>query len=127
VKISKLHEEFIEKARRPMNLGQLPVVPKASDVPVIATNKWTKSEKSLKKTYSFRLQEQRNEFVSQLLDYEVEVGHHADIFITEGGVAIKLQTKDLDQVTELDKEYSKMADELYKDIVYSSGHDRSKF
>ena len=46
--------------------------------------------------------------------------HFLTGMIEEENVTINLQTKDIGQVTELDKEYSKWADELYKDIVY--GH-----
>ena len=120
--LTRLHEEFLDKARRPMTFGSLPVSPRASDVPVIPVNKWVKDGKTLVKTYNFRLQEQRNDFVKQLLDHEVAVGHNADISITEGGVNIRLQTKDIAEVTELDKEYAKWTDELYRDIVYSAAH-----
>ena len=120
--LTRLHEEFLDKARRPMTFGSLPVSPRASDVPVIPVNKWVKDGKTLVKTYNFRLQEQRNDFVKQLLDHEVEVGHNADISITEGGVSIRLQTKDIGEVTELDKEYAKWTDELYRDVVYSAAH-----
>ena len=120
--LTRLHEEFLDKARRPMTFGSLPVSPRASDVPVIPVNKWVKDGKTLVKTYNFRLQEQRNDFVKQLLDHEVAVGHNADISITEGGVNIRLQTKDIGEVTELDKEYAKWADELYRDVVYSVDH-----
>ena len=124
--LSKLHEEFMDKARRPMTFGALPVTPKTSDLPVIPVNKWVRRDNALHKTYTFRLQEQRNQFVKDLLDHEVEVGHHADVSITEGSVALRLQTKDINEVTELDKEYAAWADEHYKDVVYSVPHDRRR-
>lgn len=124
--LSKLHEEFMDKARRPMTFGSLPVIPRAADLPVIPVNKWVKRDNALHKTYVFRLQEQRNQFVKDLLDHEVEVGHHADVFISESEVALTLQTKDIKEVTELDKEYASWADEHYKDVVYSVSHDRRR-
>ena len=114
-----LHEDFIEKARRPMTFGGLPVSPTTPQLPVIPVNKWTKSEGSLLKKYYFRLGEQRNSFVKQVLDHEDEVGHHADITITEDSVSLRLQTKNLEQVTELDKEFAKWADVTYKDVCYN--------
>ena len=127
MKISKLHEEFIEKARKPMSFGGLPVTPKEPQVPLVVSNKWEKKKNSLRKTYLFRTEEQKVEFVKDLLDHEQEVGHHASITLQKDTVELFLQTKDIDVVTELDKEYAKYADELYKDIVYSSGHDGPKF
>jgi len=124
MKLTALHEEFLEKARRPMTFGTLPIDPKTSDAPIIAVDKWTKKNDSLVKTFPFRTQDQRNDFLTQLLTHEIEVGHNADMTVTEGSVTLKLQTKDIRQVTELDKEFSKWTDELYKDVVYSRRHDR---
>ena len=122
--LRRLHEEFLDKARRPMDFGRLPVMPRGKDVPVIATDKWKKSENSLIKTYKFLSNELRNDFVRQLLIHEENVGHNATISIQSETVTLALQTKDIEQITELDKEYARHADELFKDVVYSLSHDR---
>lgn len=108
-----------------MTFGRLPVLPKESDVPVIAVDKWKKVESPtrLHKTYRFMSQDMRNEFVRELFDYEDETHHNATITVGEGEVTLDVRTKDIDQVTELDKEYAKWADELYKDVVYSRSHE----
>jgi pterin-4a-carbinolamine dehydratase len=106
-----------------MDFGRLPVMPRGRDVPVIVTDKWKKSENSLIKTYKFISNELRNDFVRQLLIHEENVGHNATISIQHETVTLTLQTHDIKQVTELDKEYAKYADELYKDVVYSLSHD----
>lgn len=123
MKLSRLHEEFIDSARRPMDFGRLPVMPRGRDVPVIATDKWKKSDNSLIKTFKFISNELRNDFVRQLLIHEEKVGHNATFTIQSEIVTLTLQTRDVEQITELDKEYAKTADELYKDVVYSLGHD----
>jgi len=125
--LSQLHESFIDAARRPMDFGRLPVKPQDADVPVIPSNKWSTADSCLTKTYEFRLPEQRNDFLKQVLDHEVEVGHNADLFVTEGSVEVKLQTKDIGHATELDREFAAWSDELYRDVVYSLGHDRRQF
>lgn len=119
-----LHEEFLEKARRPMDFGRLPVMPRGRDVPVIAVNCWNKSDNSLVKTYNFISMELRNDFIRQLLIHEEISGHNAAIAIYEETVMLTLQTRDVKQVTELDKEYARQADELYKDVVYSLSNDK---
>lgn len=124
MKLSRLHEAFIDAARRPMDFGRLPVMPRGKDVPVIATDKWKKSENSLIKTYKFLSNDLRNDFVRQLLIHEENVGHHATMTVQSETVTLTLKTHDVDQVTELDKEYAKHADELFKDVVYSLSHDR---
>lgn len=120
----QLHEEFLEKARRPMDFGRLPVLPRGRDVPVIVANCWNKSNNSLIKTYNFISIELRNDFIRQLLIHEETCGHNATIAIYEETVMLTLQTRDVKQVTELDKEYARQADELYKDVVYSLSNDK---
>lgn len=125
MKLTQLHEEFMDKARQPMSFGRLPVLPKESDVPVLAAERWKKvaSPTRLRKTFRFLSQEMRNEFVKELFQYESETQHNATITIEEGEVTLDVRTKDVDQITELDKEYARAADELYRDVVYSTTHD----
>jgi len=125
MKLSRLHENFIDRARQPMTFGALPVLPREKDVPVIAVNKWKKVESPtrLRKTFQFMNQELRNSFIKGLLKYEDKTHHNATITIEENEVTLDVRTKDVDQVTELDKEYARHADELYKDVVYSPSQD----
>lgn len=123
MKMRQLHEEFISAARKPMSFGRLPVLPREADVPLIPSSKWINKDKMLKKSYQFRLKEQKVIFVKELLDYETEIGHNAKILIEEDRVTLTLQTLDIEQVTELDMEYAKHADVLFKDVVYSLSHD----
>ena len=119
MKLTQLHEDFMDKATRPMTFGKLPILPKAGEVPIIAVNKWMKVDGKLQKKYDFSSIELRNRFVAALLAYEVQVGHNAAIVIEEESVAITVYTKDVDVVTELDKEYAAATDTSYKDVVYS--------
>jgi len=121
VNLKLLHEEFIEVSRRPMQFGKNPIEPQKNQLPIIAMNKWNTFSDPIRlsRTYEFRRKEDRSLFIKDLLDYEDEIGHHADIFITEDTVRIELHTKDIDQITEIDKEYAKYSDETYKEIVTS--------
>lgn len=117
--LKKLHEEFIEKANRPMTFGTLPVKAKEPEAPVIAVERWRDVDGTLMKTYHFRRNGDRELFVSGLFDYEKEVKHNALIVIQNDKVALRLKTHDIDRVTEIDKEYAKFADSLFKDIVHT--------
>jgi pterin-4a-carbinolamine dehydratase len=124
MKLRHLHEEFLDNARRPMSFGTLPVAPKPpADVPIVISNKWKKTDGYLEKSYRFRLLKQRNNFLKELLNHEEEVKHHALMSIDEDTVTLRLQTRDIQTITELDKEYAKWTDELYRDVVYSQVHD----
>lgn len=122
MKLIRLHEEFLDKARRPMSFDRLPIQAKENNLPIIPTNKWIENKKFITKTYSFKETLQKNEFIKDLLDYEESIGHHATLTIEKDTVQVVLQTKDIDQVTELDREYAKYADELFKDIAYNRKH-----
>ena len=121
MKLSRLHEEFIDKARRPMSFGRLPISPLEGDVAIIPVEKWTKvdSPLRLRKTYKFLSSSARNQYVEGLFEYEDRTNHSAMITVDEGQVTLDIRTKDVDQITELDKEYAKFADVLFKDVVYS--------
>ena len=127
MKISQLHEEFIDKARRSMLFGRLPIKPLESGVAILPSEKWEKLESPLRlrKRFSFMSQEKRNLFVVELFEYETKTGHNATITIEEDRVILDVRTKDVDQITELDKEYAKFADILFRDVVYSSSEDET--
>lgn len=122
MRLQDLHEQFIEKANRPMEFGSLPIEPREPEVPVIAVDRWKDVDGALYKTYRFRRMTDRNDFVMQLLAYETSVEHNAEIRIDHDSVDLKLQTKDLGKPTELDKEYARYADVLFKGLVYSPLH-----
>ena len=122
--LSFLHEEFIDKARRRMTFGNLPINPQGKDVPIVAVNRWNKSNKSLIKTYDFISKDLRNDFIRQVLIHEELVGHYTTMTIQGDSVTLTLQTQDVEQITELDKEFAKAVDEIFKDVVYSLSHDR---
>lgn len=116
----RLHEEYINSAQRQMNFGKLPVTVKQAETPVIAVERWKKvgSPATLTKTFHFRRSSDRNLFVTAILQYEEEIQHHSTLQLDEGVVTISLITKDTEQITEIDKEFARYCDVVFKDIVY---------
>jgi len=129
MKLSKLHETFISHARKPMSFGKLPIDPVTSDIIIIPTTKWEKLESPLRihKTFKFMSAEMRNFFVIGLFEYELKTRHNASIIVNENEVTLDIRTKDIDQITELDKEYANFANILFKDIVYCPVVDNEHF
>lgn len=119
MKLQQLHEQFIEKAQRPMRFGALPIDAKEPEAPILPMDRWHEAAGALYKTYQFRRLEDRNAFVMYLLSYETSAGHNADIRIDHDNVSLRLQTKDLGKPTEIDKEYARYADVLFRELVYS--------
>ena len=118
--LKKLHEAFIEKANRPMSFGALPVEPKEAEAPLMAVNRWREVEHTLIKTYQFRRDGDRDKFLLNIINYEKQVQHHATIIVQADRIGLRLTTHDVERVTELDKEYARFADVLFRDVVYSS-------
>ena len=121
--LSSLHREFIDHSNRPMNIGDHPghpIVPSEPDVPIIAVERWMiMNDGHMTKDYVFRRPEDRPRFIRALLEYETATQHHALMIVSEDRVRLNLTTKNIDRITELDREYAKFADVLFKNIVYN--------
>ena len=98
----------------------MPVTVKQAEAPVIAVERWKKvgQPATLTKTFHFRRSGDRNLFVTAILQYEEEIQHHAMMQLDEDIVTISLITKDTEQITEIDKEFARYCDVVFKDIVY---------
>lgn len=117
-KLTDMHDEFIRKAQCPL-VQRPPVRVSEPEVPVIALERWHEVAGSLTKRYEFRHPAMRPAFVVALMEYEAETQHHAVLIVDEGAVIVKLVTKNIDRITELDREYARYADVVFKDLVYS--------
>lgn len=92
-------------------------------LPVLPTERWMDSPgtKSTVKTYIFTTAADRDRFIHALLAYEIEKGHRATVTFDAKNIKVRLATPGIEQVTELDREYSRYLDKLYKDIYNDSG------
>lgn len=100
--------------------GKMPVSPKNANVPVIATERWIKTTSNeLRKCYTFKTFDEKKLFVSQILGYELQTQHPVKLTSHEDRVILVLQTQGVEDVTDIDKEFAKYADIVYKDIVYN--------
>lgn len=122
MKLSQLHESFLRDAERPLfNVNNMPVKPRPDGRVIIPTGRWESVDGRLEKTFRFSSSHIRSEFVRELLDYETSVGHHAVMMLDEKSVMLKLFTRDQNKISELDKEYAKHADLVYRDVTYTNG------
>ncbi len=119
MKLVDLHRDFIERSVRPSIYRDLPIKVANQDKIIIAVEKWRIQDKKLTKKYFFENFDDRNRFLKSLFEYETQIGHHANFVIEELNVTISLITKDVDKVTELDKEYAKYVDIIRRDLVYN--------
>lgn len=118
MKLVELHKEFIDRSIKPMISHDLPIKVSNPDRPIIAVEKWKVINGKLNKKFMFENYDDRNRFIKSMLEYEVQVGHHASYEIEKLEVSIHLITKDVNKVTELDKEFAKYANTVRKDLIY---------
>jgi pterin-4a-carbinolamine dehydratase len=117
--LGKLMEGYLTKPN-----SNAPVNVSVRELPIMPLNRWQLEDKrKLRKRYSFETISQRNHFMTQLLQYEGEKNHFADLAVTNEYVEVCIYTKNIEAITELDKEYAKFVDILYKDVMYVPEHE----
>lgn len=120
MKLTDINRKFIVESSRSIIENSLPIKPIVTDKPIMAVEKWhLDNQEMLSKRFFFENLPDRNRFITSLMNYELEAGHHAKIIVSNKDVVVKLKTHDVDKVTELDKEYSKYADVIRRDIAYN--------
>lgn len=124
MKLVDLNKEFIERTVRPIVSG-LPIKVSNPDKVIIPIEKWKiNKDKKLTKKFMFESHEDRNRFLKTMLAYEEQLGHHASFAIEELEITVSLLTKDVEKITELDKEYAKYADTVRRDLLYKLKNDQ---
>jgi pterin-4a-carbinolamine dehydratase len=125
-KIKNLMYEFMVNNSEPLKSGNLQrqihpdhvVINPTKKVPLLPNNRWIDNEdKSIYKRFDFKDTIKRNTFLMRLFEYEEKTNHHGKILIDENFVEITLVTKNINMATEIDKEYAKYADSVYKDVI----------
>ena len=72
------------------------------------------------KSYNFERYRHLIYFTSEVLEHARQKNHHPELLIKENIVTMILCTQDLNEVTELDIEFSKFSDSLYSEINFIS-------
>lgn len=116
--VKTIHRMLVERDQSTLG-GKLPITPKKGTPIVIPVNAWKRQDGAIVKKYEFFEQDARDSFVVGLLQYERIKQHPAVLLVKELSVTVKLETKNIGVVTEIDKEYAAYADVLFKDIVYA--------
>lgn len=110
-----LMKEYFQHDRRKMINESLP-----SETPIQPKkSEWRVSGDSahLVRSYKFDTLDQLRWFVNEILILQSELNHHAYVLINEKSVNIKVGTKSLQAVTEIDVEFASSADQIYSDSI----------
>jgi 4a-hydroxytetrahydrobiopterin dehydratase len=89
------------------------------DVPIVARDAFDweieNNPNRLVKKFKFQSAMAQRSFIGDLLEYEEEIGHNAEIIISGDSITIEVYTHYIEDITEVDQEYASTADEIYKD------------
>jgi len=118
-RVSNLLREYFEHEVPPQYFPRefsfdtraLPVVPKSE-------NKWhvKQSPERLCRTYTFGDRRSARSFIEELMNYEDQRDHHAEIKCKGPVVTVEVFTHGVECVTEIDKEYANEAEGIYNDV-----------
>jgi pterin-4a-carbinolamine dehydratase len=125
MKLVEINRNFIRDSFRSVVDAPIKAV-KNIDKPIIAIEKWSFLDESncYVKKFFFESLQDRNRFVTSLLNYESESGHQARLSIDKRVVVVELATLEKNKTSELDKAYSRYADLICKDIAYNPLYER---
>ena len=90
---------------------EVPLVPEKSEWTIVP------QPERLARKFVFEDIENRNWFLKELLEDEVQSGHNGKITIDGMDMLIEVWTHDLDAVTELDLEYAARCDDIFSDVA----------
>jgi pterin-4a-carbinolamine dehydratase len=126
--LAALNEAFITRANRSV-VHDAPIKVAMRTLPVLPTDRWAQVKLpdgcgSLFKAFEFQNNELRDRFILGILEYENHTEHRAKVTFSDKRVMVSVVTKHIDIITELDKDYTKFCDTLYRDVVYSRLHGR---
>ena len=94
--------------------NRLPISPKTSTWQV------ERNPRCLLKRYEFTVHEAYSSFLHELLEHETETGHTGKLICEYPSITVSVSTHDLDDITEIDKEYAKTCDRIYEDVSHYS-------
>ena len=90
----------------------LPIRPKTSTWQV------GRNPRCLLKRYEFTGHDAYSAFLREVLEHESETGHVGKLLCEYPSITVSVSTHDLDDITELDKEYAQSCDRIYEDVSH---------
>ena len=77
----------------------------------------------LMRTFEFETANELFSFLNEVLAYQEQLQHHGKITIDHRKVIIEVYTHDVNDVTEVDKEYAQVVDNILQDVRYFTGDE----
>jgi pterin-4a-carbinolamine dehydratase len=121
-RVSNLLREYFEHEISPKHFPlDFSLDVRSLPVSVKSESKWflKQAPERLCRSYDFSNRASARQFLSDLMDFEEERDHHAEIRCKGSNVTVEVYTHGVECVTELDKEYANESERIYNDICAS--------
>ena len=121
-KVSNLLKEYFDYDRPVRSVQSFPAMSSLgrSSMPISASSfEWQvhKDPERFHRRFKFDSRNRTISFVSEVLSLEDEINHHGEIRIDNTEVDVSVYTHDVNRITELDREYVKHVDNIYRDVL----------
>lgn len=116
-KISILLKEYFEADRTESRLYGIQVNKSTPVKPSACSWEIHTDPERFHRVYKFNARARLKDFVNEILNLEDEINHHGDMKISYDEVSISVYTHDINRITELDQEYTKHVDLIYRDVL----------
>ena len=97
---------------RSQKTSELPVVPSASTWEVVT------DPRRFHRKFEFESYSDYSNFVSELMKYESQAGHHGKLVCEYPSIVIEVYTHDVEGITESDQNYIRIVDQIFEDIQF---------
>lgn len=114
-------EELEGQAQQYLEVPMLSRMPGSDNLPVAPRKeKWThdRDQRCLTRRYEFESHPHMCDFIRELLRHETECSHYGKILCDFPSVTVSVKTHDVDDVTELDRDYASQCDSIYNDVLH---------
>ena len=105
------HKKFLGES---FGAPEFPVCPVQTDTWEVVSD-----PNRLMRTFEFETASELFSFLNEVLAYQEQLQHHGKITVDHRKVIIEVYTHDVNDVTEMDKEYAQVVDNILQDVRYS--------
>jgi len=95
-----------------------------AEEPVQQSNQWSmlRDPNRLACKFDFDDPSIMRRFVMEVLDFQEDANHHGSLLVEHDSIQVEVWTHDINDVTELDREYANELSDIYRDVmgIYSN-------
>ena len=116
-KVSDLLESYFRESSPKKLISEVHMPAVVPIQPHVCSWEIHSSPERFARAYKFESRDRLIDFLNEVLRFENEMGHHGTQKIDFDSVIIEVYTHTVNKITELDQEYIRAMDHIYKDVL----------